>query len=81
MITRDELIDSYAESIIEGMDIKSMEQFVYDTITENLAGCPNKELAEEVVKHNSRLFDLSLNDDLSDEEIVTLFVEVNKNLD
>jgi len=81
MITRDELIDSYAESIIEGMDIKSMEQFVYDTITENLAGRTNKQLAEEVVKYNSRLFDLSFNDDLSDEEIVTKFVKANKNLD
>ena len=45
MISREDLIDSYAESIVEGMDHKSMEQFVYDVIVENLSGRSNQEIA------------------------------------
>ena len=77
MISREQLIEKYAESIIEGMDYKSMEQFVYDTITENLENYSNYQLAKEVVNYSSRLFDLSLNEDLKDDQIVRKFVEAN----
>ena len=77
MISREQLIESYADSIIQGMDYKTMEQFVYDTITENLENYSNYQLANEVVGYDSSLFDLSLNEDLKDDQIVRKFVEAN----
>ena len=35
-INRDSLQEAYIESIIDGMDYKTMEQFVYDTLDGNL---------------------------------------------
>jgi hypothetical protein len=77
MISREQLIESYADSIIQGMDYKTMEQFVYDTITENLENYSNYQLAKEVVGYDSSLFDLSLNEDLKDDQIVRKFVQAN----
>jgi hypothetical protein len=47
---RDSVIDSYAQTILDGMDNKSMERFVYDTLVENLTGYTNEELATEIVE-------------------------------
>jgi len=77
MISREQLIESYVDSIIKGMDYKTMEQFVYDTITENLENYSNYQLAKEVVGYDSSLFDLSLNEDLKDDQIVRKFVQAN----
>jgi hypothetical protein len=77
MISRDELIESYVDSLIEGMDWDSMRQFVYDTITENLENYSDLQLAEEVLQYDSSLFDLSLDEDLKDDQIVRKFVQSN----
>jgi len=77
MISREQLIESYADSLIQGMDYKTMEQFVYDTITENLDNYSNYQLAKEVVGYDSSLFDLSFNEDLKDDQIVRKFVQAN----
>jgi hypothetical protein len=77
MISREQLIEDYANSIIDGMSQKTMDQFVYDVITENLENYSNLQLAEEVMQYNSSLFDLSGDEDLNDDEIVSKFVEVN----
>jgi len=47
---RDSVIDSYAQTILDGMDCKSMERFVYDTLVENLTDYTNEELATEIVE-------------------------------
>ncbi len=47
---RDSVIDSYAQTILDGMDNKSMERFVYDTLVENLTDYTNEELATEIVE-------------------------------
>ena len=47
---RDSVIDSYAQTILDGMDNKSMERFVYDTLVENLTGYTNEELVTEIVE-------------------------------
>ena len=47
---RASVIDSYAQTILDGMDNKSMERFVYDTLVENLTGYTNEELATEIVE-------------------------------
>ena len=48
---RDSVIDSYAQTILDGMDNKSMERFVYDTLVENLTDYTNEELATEIVEN------------------------------
>ena len=47
---RGSVIDSYAQTILDGMDIRSMERFVYDTLVENLTDYTNEELATEIVE-------------------------------
>ena len=38
-MNRDQLQNDYIESIIDGMDHKTMYQFVYDTMEQNLETC------------------------------------------
>lgn len=38
----DDLVSAYAERVVDGMDTKSLEQFAYDCIVENLS-CQDEE--------------------------------------
>ena len=44
----DQLIDNYAERIVDDMDVKCLMQFVYDTIVENLRGKDEEEVLGEI---------------------------------
>ncbi len=44
----DQLIDNYAERIVDEMDVKCLIQFVYDTIVENLRGKDEEEVLGEI---------------------------------
>ena len=57
IIDRDKLQNAYIESIIDGMDHKSMYQFVYDTIEQNLETYSVDELIEEVEGFYPELLD------------------------
>ena len=48
IIDRDELQEAYVNAIVDGMDWKTMEQFVYDTIDANLDNYTVEELITEV---------------------------------
>ena len=48
IIDRDELQEAYVTSIVDGMDWKTMEQFVYDSLNDNLDKYTVDELIEEV---------------------------------
>lgn len=54
---RDYLIAGYAQQILDGMDMKTMEQFVYDTLVENLLSYSDEELIEEVTEYNPELLE------------------------
>ena len=43
-----ELVEKYAEQIMDGMDMKTMEQFVFDTLVENLNNYSESELINEI---------------------------------
>ena len=43
-----ELVEKYAEQIMDSMDMKTMEQFVFDTIVENLNNYSESELINEI---------------------------------
>ena len=48
IIDRDSLQEAYITMIVDGMDWKTMEQFVYDTIDANLDNYTVEELITEV---------------------------------
>ena len=57
IIDRDQLQDAYIESIIDGMDHKSMYQFVYDTLDNNLDDYTVDELITEVKDYYPELLE------------------------
>lgn len=44
----DALCELYATQIVDNMDLKTMEQFVYDTIIENVSYKGENEILEEI---------------------------------
>ena len=59
IIDRDQLQDAYIRDLIYGMDEKSMEAFVYDTINDNLDKYSVDELIEEVEEYDPELLEES----------------------
>ncbi len=59
IIDRDKLQEAYIESIIDGMDHKSMYQFVYDSLTNNLDDYTVDELITEVEDYYPELLEES----------------------
>ena len=56
-INREQLIEDYASLIVDGMDMKTMEQFVYDTLVSNLESYDDAELIKEVTEYNPELLE------------------------
>jgi hypothetical protein len=56
-IDRDQLISDYAQHILDGMDNKTMECFVYDTLVENLTDYTDEELLTEVTDYYPELLE------------------------
>ncbi len=50
-----DLIDAYAQQLLDNMDIKTMERFVYDTLVENLSAYTDEELIAEVTDYYPEL--------------------------
>ena len=57
IIDRDNLQDAYIRALINGMDSKTMEAFVYDTIEQNLETYSVDELIEEVENYDPELLE------------------------
>ena len=54
---RHELQETYIQQLIEGMDFKTMECFVYDTLKENLSSYSDEELISEVEEYYPELLE------------------------
>jgi hypothetical protein len=54
---RDSLIADYAWQILDSMDMKTMEQFAYDSLKVNLSCYSDEELIKEVTEHNPELLE------------------------
>ena len=54
---RTELQENYIQQLIEGMDYKTMERFVYDALEENLSTYTDEELLTEVEEYNPELLE------------------------
>ena len=61
-MNRDQLQNDYIESIIDGMDHKSMYQFVYDTIEQNLETYSDEELVTEVKDYYPELLESTISE-------------------
>ena len=59
IIDRDQLQEAYVESIVDGMDHKSMYQFVYDSLNNNLDDYTVDELITEVEDYYPELLEES----------------------
>ena len=57
IIDRDQLQEAYIESIIDGMDHKTMYQFVYDSLSGNLDDYSMEELVTEVEDYYPELLE------------------------
>ena len=57
IIDRDELQEAYVKSILDGMDRKTMEQFVYDSLNNNLDDYTVEELITEVEDYYPELLE------------------------
>ena len=44
----DQLVENYAERIVDEMDVKCLMQFVYDTLVESLAGKSEEDVLNEI---------------------------------
>ncbi len=44
------IVERYAEQIMDGMDMKTMEQFVFDTLVDNLNSYTPEELETEILE-------------------------------
>lgn len=47
---QDDVIEQYAQDIMDGMDMKTMECFVFDTLVQNLKEYTGEELITEIVE-------------------------------
>ena len=54
---RSTLVERYAEQIMDGMDMKTIEQFVFDTLVENLTNYTEDELIAEIREYNPDLLE------------------------
>ncbi len=56
-MNRQQLLESYIEEIIEGMDHKTMYQYVYDMLEHNFATYTEEELTTEVKEYYPHLLE------------------------
>lgn len=54
---RDSLIADFAQQILDGMDMKTMECFVLETLIDNLSSYSDEELISEVTEYNPELLE------------------------
>ena len=49
---RNDLIEAYAEQLVDGMDVKTLMQFAYDNICENLTEYSDSELIGDIYNYH-----------------------------
>jgi len=70
---KDELIAQYSQLIVDSMDVESLEQFVYNTLTDDYSKLSNSELEDEI-KYS---FDEETLDELVDNVTNETVLDVN----
>ena len=55
--TRDTIIEQFTEIVVDGMDMKTLIQYVYDDLMEYYEDCSDAELKEEIDNYDEELYD------------------------
>ncbi len=66
---RDELISQYCVLVIDGMDLKALEQYAHEQITNYVDSLSDIELKEEVDRHDEELWDQLINNVTTQKEV------------
>ena len=69
---KDQLIEQYSQIVVDSMDYKSLEQFVYDTMVEFLEKLTDKELEDEIVLTNEQELYDELVDNVTNETVLDI---------
>ena len=56
-MNRSKLLDTYIETIIDGMDHKTMYQYVYDMLEQNFETYSEEELVTEVKEYHPHILE------------------------
>ena len=56
-LQRNEIAEQFAELVVDGMDIKTMEQYIFDNMMEYFSKLTADELEEEVYNHDEELWE------------------------
>jgi len=56
-MNKEDLIHSYAQQLLDSMDMNTMECFVYDTLVENLTDYTQEELITEIKDYYPELLE------------------------
>ena len=54
---RNKIAEQFAELVVDGMDIKTMEQYIFDNMMEYFCKLTADELEEEVYNHDEELWE------------------------
>ena len=56
-IQHNEIAEQFAELVVDGMDMKTLVQYVYDDLIEYYEKCDEDELREQIDNYDEDLFD------------------------
>ena len=68
---RNEIAEQFAELVVDGMDIKTMEQYIFDNMLEYFSKLTADELEEEVYNHDEELWE-ELVDNVTNETVLDI---------
>ena len=68
---RNEVAEQFAELVVDGMDYKSMEQYIFDNMMEYFGKLTAAELEEEVYNHDEELWE-ELVDNVTNETVLDI---------
>ena len=68
---RNQIAQQFAELVVDGMDIKTMEQYIFDNMMEYFSKLTADELEEEVYNHDEELWE-ELVDNVTNETVLDI---------
>ena len=68
---RNQIAEQFAELVLDGMDIKTMEQYIFDNMMDYFSKLTADELEEEVYNHDEELWE-ELVDNVTNETVLDI---------
>ena len=68
---RNQIAEQFAELVVDGMDIKTMDQYIFDNMMEYFSKLTADELEEEVYNHDEELWE-ELVDNVTNETVLDI---------